>query len=211
MQRYVEQLFDDITISIDQVQKAPSEGYDLFDWISEEEEERTAPIRNLQEWTGIYQEMLPPENMLTNEQVHLLLKAMNRLLDAYNCSFVLQIEVPERIQYATIRDNFNQDIKVKTWHMGFFALCKPNTEHGRCTLGEYCQCAFYADLFSDCIDEELSPEEERARALEIEVKHIQRKYGEDWMKYYPYHLDKEYDDEYGNPYNYGMDEEEDEW
>ena len=209
MQRYLEQLFDDIAIAIDHVKKVPSEGYDLCDWISEEEEERTAPVRNLQEWTGIYQEMLPPEDMLSDEQVQLLLKVLNKLLDTYNCCFVLQIEVPERIQYATIRDNFNQEVKVKIRHMGFFDLCKPNTEHGKCALGKYCHCAFFADLLSDCIDEELSPEEERARALEIEVKHIQRKYGEDWMKYYPYHLDKEYDDEYGNPYNYGIDDEED--
>jgi hypothetical protein len=55
MQRYLEQIFDDIANAIDHVKKAPSEGYDLCDWISEEEEERTAPIRNLQEWTGIYQ------------------------------------------------------------------------------------------------------------------------------------------------------------
>jgi hypothetical protein len=208
MQRYLEQLFDDIATAIDHVKKAPSKGYDLFDWISNEEEERTAPIRNLQEWTGIYQEMIPPESRLSDLQVHLLLNALKQLLDAYNCCFVLQIEVPERIQYATIRGNFNQDVKVKTWHMGFFALCKPNTEHGKCTLGNYCECAFLADLFSDFVDEELSPEEERARALEIEVKHIQRKYGTDWMKYYPYHLDKEYDDEYGNPHNYGIDDED---
>jgi hypothetical protein len=211
MQRYLEQLFDDIAIAIDDMKENSSEGYDLYDWISEEEEERTAPIRNLQELTSIYQEMLPPENMLSDEQVCLLLKSLNQLLDAYNCCFVLQFEVPERIQYATIRDNFNQDIKVKTWNMEFFALCKPNTEHGKCTLGKYCQCAFYAELLSDCIDEDLSPEEERARALEFEVRHIQRKYGEDWMKYYPYHLDKEFDDEYGNPYDYGIDDEEDDW
>jgi hypothetical protein len=150
MQRYLEQLFDDIAIAIAHVKDAPAKKYDLYDWVSEEKEEQTAPIRNLQEWTGIYQEMLPPEEMLNNEQVHLLLNALNQLLNTYNCCFVLQIEVPERIQYTTIRDNFNQDVKVKTWHMGFFNLCKPNTEYGTCTLGKYCQCAFYADLFSDC-------------------------------------------------------------
>ena len=75
-------------------------------------------------------------------------------------------------------------------------------------MGEYCQCAFYAELFSDCIHEDLSPEEERARALEIEVQHIKSKYDDDWKKYYPYHLDPDYDDENGNPYDYGYDEDE---
>jgi hypothetical protein len=61
------------------------------------------------------------------------------------------------------------------------------------------------------IDEDLSPEEERARYLEIEIRHLKRKYDDDWIRYYPYHLDPEYDDEYGNPYDYDFgDDEEDE-
>ena len=99
---------------------------------------------------------------------------------------------------------------MKRWHMGFFEMCKPGTEHGKCALKEYCQCAFFAELFKDMIDEDLTPEEERERALEIELKHIKRKYGDDWMKYYPYHLDKNYDDENGNPYDYGFGDEDEE-
>ena len=85
------------------------------------------------------------------------------MLDAYNCSFVLQTTVPDRIQYSCIRANFNQDVRVNQWHMGFFELCEDGTEHGTCSLAQYCQCAFYAELFSGFIDEDLSPEEERAR------------------------------------------------
>jgi hypothetical protein len=198
MQRYIEQLLVDIATAIENDKNLSSQRhFDWCDWISNEEEERTASICDLQEWTGIYKEMLPPVDMLTDEQVHSILEALNQLLNQYNCCFVLQTTVPDRIQYATIRENFNQEVRVKTWHMGFFAFCKPNTEHGKCTLGEYCQCAFYAELFSNCTDEHLSPEEERARALEIEVQHLKRKYGDDWMRYYPYHLDMEYDDEDG--------------
>jgi hypothetical protein len=69
------------------------------------------------------------------------------MLDAFNWSFVLLTEVPERIQYAVIRDNFNQQAKVKRWHMGFFEVCRSGTEHGKCLLGEYCQCAFYNEFF----------------------------------------------------------------
>jgi hypothetical protein len=189
---------------------------ELHDWISDEDENKTATVRNLEEWTGISKEMLPPVAMLNDEQVNDLLNALKKMLDAYNWSFVLQTQVPERIQYAAIRDNFNQPAKVKRWNMGFFELCRAGTEYKKCVLGEYCQCAFYADFFSGFIDEELSPEEERSRHLEIEIKHLQRKYDDDWMKYYPYHLDKNYDDENGNPYNYGIDdkdndEEDDNW
>jgi hypothetical protein len=171
MQRYLDQLIGDITIAVDNKKNTSAEHqYDLCNWVSEDEEERTAPIRNLQELTCIYQEMLPPAEMLSDEQLHSLLEALLQLLNIYNCCFVLQTTVPERIQYATIRDNFDQDVKVKIWHCGFFALCKKGTQHGKCTLGEYGQCAFYDELFADCIDEQLSPEEERARALEIEIQ-----------------------------------------
>ena len=213
MQHYIDQLLEDIVTATDSLPFG-EQSLELHDWISDEDEDKTAPVRNLPEWTGIQPEMLPPEEMLTDEQIQSLLQALKKLLDAYNCCFVLQIEVPERIQYATIRHNFNQDVKVKRWHLGFFDICSPGTEHGKCALGQYCQCAFFKELFADCIEEDLTPEEERARALEFEIRHIKRKYGDDWFRYYPYHLDKDYDDEYGNPYNYGFDddeEDEDDW
>ncbi len=210
MQFYIQQLLADITSATENVswpfaEKQPK----LHDWIPDDEENNTAPIRELEEWTGIKKEMLPPGEMLSDEQVNSLLVFLNKMLDAYNCSFVLQTKVPERIQYAAIRDNFNQTVKVKRWHMGFFDHCRPGTTHKKCALGEYCQCAFYTEFFKNMVDEELTPAEERARALEIEVRHIQKKYGDDWMKYYPYHLDKNHDDENGNPHDYGFGEEED--
>ena len=214
MEHYLEQLLADIAHSTENVSWPFAEkGLELHDWMTEEEEEKTAPVRNLQEWTGISKEQLPPAEMLTDDQVLRLLDALKKMLDAYNWSFVLQVSVPEKIQYAAIRSNFNQEAKLKRLHMGFFELCPPGTEHKKCALGEYCQCAFYAELFSGFVDEELSPNEERAIQLEIEIKHLKRKYGDDWMKYYPYHLDENYNDENGNPYDYGFedDEEDDDW
>jgi len=214
MEKYIQQLLADIVHATENVSSPFVEKeLQLHDWISDEDEDKTAPVRSLEEWTGISKEMLPPAEMLNDEQINQLLDALKKMLDAYNWSFVLQTNVPERIQYAAIRDNFNQEAKIKRWHMGFFELCRLGTEHGKCALGEHCQCAFYAELFSGFIDEELSPEEERARELEIEIKHLKRKHDDDWIKYYPYHLDSNYDDEDGNPYDYGFgddDEDEDE-
>ena len=208
MENYIQQLFTDIAHATENVSwPYVGEELNLGDWISDEEEDKTAPVRELEEWTGIRKEMLPPASMLNDKQINKLLGALKKMLDAYNWSFVMQMQVPERIQYETIRDNFSQLAKVKQWHMGFFEVCRQGTQHYKCALGEYCHCAFFAELFKDMIDEDLSPEEERARALEIEVQHIKRKYGDDWMKYYPYHLDKNYDDETGNPYDYGFGDE----
>lgn len=213
MEKYILQLLDDIAVAAENIcWPYADREWDLNDWISPEKEDRIAQVRDLEVWTGIHKVQLPPPEMLSDDQVCRLLKALNKLLDTCNCSFVLQTSVPERIQYAAIRDVFDQRVKVKHWHQGFFELCRPGTEHGKCALGEYCQCAFYAELFAGFTDEKLSPEEERARELEIEINHIKRKYGDDWMKYYPYHLDPDYDDESGNPYNYGFDvDDEDEW
>jgi len=205
VEKYVAQLVKDIEHATENVVWPYREkGRDICDWISDEEEERTAPRRQLEEWTGIRKVELPPVDRLTDDQVERLLAALKAMLDAHNWSFVLQIAVPERIQYAAIRDNFDQEAKVKVWHMGFFELCRPDTPHGTCALGEYCHCRFFEELFAGFVDEDLSPEEGRGRHLEIEVEHIKRKYGEDWEKYYPYHLDPKYDDEHGNPHDYGF-------
>jgi hypothetical protein len=210
MQNYIGQLLIDIAYATNNVSWPFAEmELSLHEWISDDEEDKTAPVRNLEEWTGISKEMLPPQEMLNDEQVPVLLDALKKMLEAYNCLFVLQIQVPERIQYAVIHDNFNQQAKVKRWHTGFFILCKADTEHKKCALGEYCHCAFYTAFFADFVEEDLSPEEERVRALEMEMRHIKRKYGDDWMKYYPYHLNANYDDENGNSYNYGFDDEKD--
>jgi hypothetical protein len=211
MEKYIKQLLADIYYAAENVSLPFVEGrWELHDWITDDEEDKTALVRNLEEWTGISKAQLPPHERLTDVQVHQLLIALKKLLDAYNWSFVMQTEVPERIQYMAIRDNFNQEAKVKRWHRGFFECCRPGTEHGKCAFGEYCQCAFYAELFSGFTDEELSPEEERAMKLECEITHLKRKHGDGWMKYYPYHLDANYDDEKGNPHDYGFgDEDED--
>lgn len=109
MHHYLTHLLSDIASATENVSWPfirKEGGYDLGDWIPDEEEERMAPGRELDAWTGIRQEQLPPVDMLSDEQVHTLLVALKKLLDAYNCSFVLQTEVPERIQYMTIRGNF---------------------------------------------------------------------------------------------------------
>lgn len=215
MQRYLAQLLDDIAFATANASfPCTDQQWDLSDWRSPEEEEAMAPIRPLEEWTGLSKDQLPPAELLTDEQVHHLLEALKKMLEAYNWHYVLQTEVPERVQYAAIRYNFRQEAKVKQWHMGFFEHCVPGTAHKTCALGEHCQCAFFAELFKDMVHEDLGPEEERRRMLDIEIQHLKRRYGNDWMKYYPYHLDPEHDDEDGNPYDYGAngswDDEEDE-
>jgi hypothetical protein len=211
MRAYIVQLLEDLKYATNNASFPFTDNLvSLHDFLTAEEEEAAAPKRDLSEWTGIKSEMLPPSNMLDDQEINVLLIELIKMLEAYNCHFVLQTQVPERFQYETIRQNICQEVKIKQWNMGFFEVCKPNTEYKTCSLGDYCQCAFYEEIFKDMIHEEF--EQDRKQQLNIEINHIKRKYGDDWMKYYPYHLDENYDDENGNPYNYGFgDSDDDQW
>ena len=203
MDEYIKQLVSDIDRATATVCfPFAGETTGVCDWISDDEEDLTAPIRRLEEWTAINHDQLPPSQMLRDDQISILLLALKNMLNAFNYAFVVQQEVPERIQYDSLRDNFDQDVKAKQWHMGFFEHCRPGTKHGKCALGQYCQCVLYADLFSNFEEDNRNPQEQRQADLEIEVRNIKRKYGDEWMKYYPYHLDENFDDQYGNPYDY---------
>jgi hypothetical protein len=207
MQRYVDLLLSDIDNAICHVSD-PMIEIDIDAWKSGEENDMTMPLRNLQEWTGITAEMLPPESMLEDEQLAQLLHALNQMLDAYHYG-LFDKDIPNRIQYTAIKENFNQDVELKNWPFTHFRLCRPGTEHAKCVLGEYCPCAYDQRLLSGDNDEYLTPDEERIIELEITVEAIKRKYGDDWLKYYPYHLDPIFDDDDGNPWDYGMGNEED--
>jgi len=216
MEAYITQLIEDIKSSMDHAPcpHIPPQGIDFRDVPTPDEEQRAARVCQLEELTRISKDQLPPMEMLSDPEVSRLLDALKEMLNEYNWCFVLQNEVPERLQYAALRENFNQLVKVKYWNTGFFEVCRPGTEHKKCALGEHCQCAFYAELFKDFEEEKPITEEERRAALEIEIQHLKWKYDDDWMKYYPYHLDPDYDDDKVDPYDDDMadeDDEDDDW
>ena len=161
MDEYVEYLLMDINAARARACfPSTGESVDWFDWIPDEEEDKTAPVRSLEEWTGISACQLPDAELLNYNQLCKLLEALKEMLDAYNCCFVLQTVVPESIQYRALKDNFDQQVKVKRWHMGFFEFCRPGTEHRKCALREYCQCEFVESLCSGFDDDDRTPDEQ---------------------------------------------------
>lgn len=219
MKRYIDQLIADISEAIENVPRpyADSEGHDIWDYVSEEDERRSSIHRTLEEWTGISRDALPPEELLSDEDLERVYAAMNKMLHAYNMSIVFILCVPIRTQYRVLRAYYDQELPMLYWNMGFFEVCPVKSAYDQCLLGEFCHCRFFDEMRANQIEEDLTPEEERERMLDIEVRHIQRKYGSDWMKYYPYHLDPDYDDEDGNPYDYGFgslrddEDDDDDW
>jgi len=61
MQNYIRQLLADITYATENGSWPFAEKQlELQDWMTDEEEDNTSPVRELEEWTGIKKEMLPP-------------------------------------------------------------------------------------------------------------------------------------------------------
>lgn len=188
-------------------------GYDWSDIKSEEEELRTAKKQSIAAWTGISKDALPPHEMLSDEELENLYEALSDMLDEYNMSIVFVFTLPVRIRYQVLRKYYDQERAMLQWNTDFFDVCPTEQTYDQCLLGEGCHCRFFDELRAGWIENELTPEEDRELELEMEIKHLQRKYGDEWIKYYPYHLDMDYDDEFGNPYDYGLgsiDEEDDE-
>jgi hypothetical protein len=87
MQKYINQLIEDIQYAKANIQKpwiVLKEGYEFDEWLSEEEDKKQAPIRNVEDWSGIKKEQLPPEDRLSDEQVEALFKALDKLLSEFN-------------------------------------------------------------------------------------------------------------------------------
>ncbi|MEM1120003.1 MAG: hypothetical protein AAGJ18_06105 [Bacteroidota bacterium] len=212
MEKYLQQLLQDLQYATEHVSwpYPEKESVSLGDWISEEEEEKTAPRIQLEEWTGIQQAQFPPAHLLTDAQIDRLYQAIDNMLTAHNYHATFMFSMPTRTKYQVVRQHFQQEAIQKEWHMGFFELCFTNTSHPDCLMGEACHCAYFEEMSKNWIEDTRTPEEQRAAELEIELQYLRRKYGDEYMKYYPYHLDPEYDDEEGNPFDYGFGDEDDE-
>lgn len=160
MDKYLKQLLADLQHATENVvwPKASNEreATSLSDWISDEEEERTAPRIQLEIWTGIQQTQLPPAHLLSDEQVVSLYTVLETMLSAYNYRATFIFDLPTRVRYEVIRTNFSQEVIQKQWHTGFFELCKTNQAHPDCIMGKYCHCAYFEELSANFVEEDLS-------------------------------------------------------
>lgn len=213
LQRYINQLLQDIG---EATRNVPEPWYPLEEEADEEfgvlpwmEDPENAPTKSLEEWTTLKKEQFPPENRLTNTQVSALLCAIKALLDAYNCSAVFQIEVPDRIQYRVIRERFRQEVPMLKANYFFFELCdkKDKKDRSGCLLGEkYCHCAFFEAFFEKFEDNQ--EEESDLNVDPYEEYMLKRRYGDDWHKHVSY--DEEIDfDERPEEDDLGLDDFED--
>ena len=216
LHKYIDQLLQDIAhatqnvpASWTSIEEEADEDFGILPWMEDME---NAPTKSLEEWTNLKKEQFPPQDRLTDKQVHVLLAAIKKMLDAYNCSAVFQIEVPERIQYKVIRARFQQQVPMLKANYFFFEFCdkRNSTDRSGCLLGEqYCHCIFFEDFFNKFEN----TEEDTDYGIDpYEEYMLKRRYGDDWRKHLHYegefdfdpdqYIDREEDD-------FGLDDLED--
>jgi len=198
LQRYINQLLADIEVATKNVpepwyplEEEADEEFGVLPWMEDPE---NAPKKSLEEWTNLKKEQFPPESRLTDNQVSVLLSAIKQMLDAYNCSAVFQIEVPDRIQYRVIRERFRQEVPMLKANYFFFEFCdkKGQSDRSECLLGEeYCHCAFFEAFFEEFEDEQ---EDMDYNIDPYEEYMLKRRYGDNWRKYIAYEEDMDFGD-----------------
>lgn len=204
MDKYLQQLLQDLKLATQKITWSyPLSQTDvaaLEDWIPDTEEEKTASRISLEEWTGIQQSQFPPASRLSDEQIDLLYPAIKKMLAAYNYHATFLFSLPNRTKYEVIRTHFKQEAIQKKFHMGFFELCFSNKSHPDCLMGTECHCTYFEELSKKWVNDDLTPEEEAKKILDAEAQRLKKKYGRDYMKYYPFKLpnsEKEKNDKAG--------------
>lgn len=192
MDKYLQQLLQDLREATQKITwsypLSQTDATALEDWLPDTEEEKTAPRISLEEWTGIQQSQFPPADRLSDEQIDLLFGAIKKMLSAFNYHVTFLFTLPNRTKYEVVRTHFKQEAIQKRFHMGFFELCFANKSHSDCLMGTECHCAYFEELSEKWINNDLTPEEEFKKSIEEEKQRLKKKYGDDYMKYYPFKL-----------------------
>jgi len=192
MDKYLQQLLQDLKQATQKITWSyPLSQTDvtaLENWLPDTEEEKTAPRISLEEWTGIQQSQFPPANRLSDEQIDLLYTAIKKMLAAYNYHATFLFSLPTRTKYEVVRTHFKQEAIQKKFHMGFFELCFSNKSHPDCLMGTECHCSYFEELSKKWVNDDLTPDEEAKKILDAEAQRLKKKYGKDYMKYYPFKL-----------------------
>ncbi|MBI4645184.1 MAG: hypothetical protein HY738_00985 [Bacteroidia bacterium] len=145
MQRYIEQLVEDIRARKNYVPKEEpfSEVYEEFEVQMMTLED--GPDTQLSKVFKLDKEAFPPADKLTNEQIETLVNEILSLWAAYNIEAMYPENVPPRILYPLLVEQLDKPFQYWTGWQMTMELC--DYEPDRCPFGtEYCTC-------KDLIDE----------------------------------------------------------
>lgn len=150
MNRYLEQLIDDMNIAVAN-QIAIRSHLDILgeSEVCECEEEipraeKTAPLSSIIGFDKCY---FPPEEKLTDDQVTVVYTHLLCVLDNYNFFLDFPDNTDVRTKYIMVLDALNEETTYSNAKVTILEFC--DYDHETCPFGaELCQCKKYEDLAS---------------------------------------------------------------
>lgn len=196
MERYLRYLYSDIESSIEQ-SLVPTDWPDLFE-DDGEDDLNTGYTKTLllPDILGIPAAAFPPDHLLTDEQLAVLMPLLTRLWHTWLLWWEMPLVLPLRKQYAAMLREMESGEPI-VWHPhtgGLVKICdyeadKPCPFGGglcECTLldasAQYDLAIWEEHVRSQGIDpyRELSPEEEAAFDEEMQARNLRKCLGDDW-------------------------------
>lgn len=140
MQRYVEQLIEDIEEAAKHPPAVPF--IEPPPHIADDpviSELVLVPYKSIEEWTGIKRVAFPGIFKLTDQQIRLLNKAIFKLLDSLQIDLVDKPkDLPDEVLYDIITDNWDDMVQYLPSSGFDWELCTGDPE--TCPYGEFCDC-----------------------------------------------------------------------
>lgn len=149
MQRYVEQLIDDLE---EAAANPPAKPFIEPPLHMEEDEEISelalVPFKPIATWTGISPEVFPHSFRLTDPQVALLLEAMFKLLESIKVELVdIPEEIPPEMLYDILTEYWDDKVQYLPSSGMDWEICTGNQQ--TCPYGEFCDCGDHFDFSDD--------------------------------------------------------------
>ena len=136
MQRYINQLIEDLRAAKNQVPPEPKLSEDYEEFEKQMFEMETSPSIPMKQLFGISYDELPPPEKLTEEQMQQLIDAIFETWAAFNCSAEFPDDVPIKLQYDLVRDQFADPIHYMPGYSMDFDFCIAWCPE--CKITEYC-------------------------------------------------------------------------
>ncbi|MEK7254093.1 MAG: hypothetical protein AAB316_05060 [Bacteroidota bacterium] len=226
-------MLSDIADSIEQ--SPPPTDYDWLPHFPDEDDEEeydSSKYSRISDLIGILPEAFPPEKMLNDAQFARLFPALEKLLHAWKFRWEMPLYLPERKQYSALVKAIGGDAVQHSYEWGgIIPICQYDAGCA-CPFApedSYCFCKFLDESARANITaweenvramgldpyRELTPEEEREIEESMKLYRLQKRYGDDWKRYYHYEFPMEDDFATGNdgwmaPVDDYFDDDEDE-
>jgi len=150
MQRYIEQLIEDLQNAKKNVLPEPDFGNSYKEFEAKMFAIETAPSVPTKQIYGVSFEELPPPEKLTIEQMQQLINAISDTWEAFSIGTMCPDGVPVELQYEVMRDSFANDVHYMPGFSSDFDFCIYWCEG--CKIAQYCE--IKDDIMNDDSDME---------------------------------------------------------